>query len=189
MMITCLSANSSTGRFGAGSRGEKWPPTFLSVAWHGEAFHWLRAQDVTEFDSDWCSVLGLISEGHEKKRKENAGWRDDFLPCWLCHGSQLLGAIRGWFKVSLCIFFSAPNVIMAVILVGSNQNYPSVGVTKHRIFASVPYPPSLIFLSVDFLYVDIGHIFLLLCISSIYFYCVVVLMNMWSTCIIHLIIF
>jgi hypothetical protein len=80
-------------------------------------------------------------------------------------------------------------VIMAVILVGSNQNYPSVGVTKHRIFASVPYPPSLIFLSVDFLYVDIGHIFLLLCISSIYFYCVVVLMNMWSTCIIHLIIF
>jgi hypothetical protein len=29
---------------------------FFSAAWHREVFHGLGVQDVTEFDSDWCSI-------------------------------------------------------------------------------------------------------------------------------------
>jgi hypothetical protein len=27
------------------------------------------------------------------------------VPCWLCHGSQLLGAIKGWFEGQSLNFF------------------------------------------------------------------------------------
>jgi hypothetical protein len=46
--------------------------------------------------------------------------------CWLCHGSQLLGAIKGWLEGQSLNFFSAPNVMEVIILAKSSQNYPSV---------------------------------------------------------------
>jgi hypothetical protein len=45
-------------------------PSFLSSVWHGEAFHGLGVQDVTEFDSDGCSVFCLMEQGEEKERKK-----------------------------------------------------------------------------------------------------------------------
>jgi hypothetical protein len=75
---------------------------FLSVRWHGEAFHRLGVQDVAEFKSGWCSISadGERRREGKKKRREKSPWGRRVspglsLPCWPFHRSQLLGAIKG----------------------------------------------------------------------------------------------
>jgi hypothetical protein len=59
--------------------------TFFSAVWCREAFHGLGIQDVTEFDSYWCSVFCLL--GKNKKRNGQVfffpqGWEMwDFCGC------------------------------------------------------------------------------------------------------------
>jgi hypothetical protein len=74
-------------------------PNFLSAAWYGEAFHWLVVQGVENLillDSLFPLDGGRRREG--KKKKMPWGKRV-YLgldpPFWLCHESQLLGAIKG----------------------------------------------------------------------------------------------
>jgi hypothetical protein len=57
----------------------------------------------------WVDAVFLLDggrkrEGKKTKRREKSPWRRKVspgldLPCWLCHGSQLLGAFKGLFKV------------------------------------------------------------------------------------------
>jgi hypothetical protein len=65
------------------------------MAWHREAFYALAVQNVTEFDSDQCSVFCLLDK--EKEREEARGFfprdggqthlpdyaRWDFRGCWV----------------------------------------------------------------------------------------------------------
>jgi hypothetical protein len=57
-------------------------------------------------------------------------------PCWLCCGSQLLGAIKSWFEGQSLNLFSAPNVMAVIIFAGSSQNYLSVAPTSQGGFWS-----------------------------------------------------
>jgi hypothetical protein len=41
------------------------PGTGFSAAWSREVFHRLEIQDVTEFDSDWCSVFCIMTQSHD----------------------------------------------------------------------------------------------------------------------------
>jgi hypothetical protein len=52
--------------FGASQQGEMMP-LFSVPHLHREAFHRLGVQDVTEFDSDLCSVFCLLREKNEKR--------------------------------------------------------------------------------------------------------------------------
>jgi hypothetical protein len=71
-----------------------------------------------------------MEEGEEKERKKKReewlGWGIVFLGpdplCWMCHQLQLLCAIKGRFKGQSLNFFSAPNVMVVIILARSNQN-------------------------------------------------------------------
>jgi hypothetical protein len=71
--------------------------------WHGEAFQSLGVQDVESLIL--VGVLFLldgrrIKKGKKReKKKEKLPWgrrvsQGLHLPCWLCRGSQLLGAIK-----------------------------------------------------------------------------------------------
>jgi hypothetical protein len=71
--------------------GEIWCAIFLKVDTYGtgfstvgyrEAFHGLGVQDVTELDSDWCSVF-LKREKKREKRPE------DFFPWQTCSLAML----------------------------------------------------------------------------------------------------
>jgi hypothetical protein len=44
-------------------------PTFFSAVWFREAFHGLGIQDVTQFDSAWCSVFCLLGEKKKERGK------------------------------------------------------------------------------------------------------------------------
>jgi hypothetical protein len=55
-------------------------------------------------------------------------------PCWLCHGSQLLGAIKDWFEGQPLNFFPVPNKMAVIILARSSQNYPSVPPCLREVF-------------------------------------------------------
>jgi hypothetical protein len=47
------------------------------MAWHREAFYALAVQNVTEFDSDQCSVFCLLGEKKEKETTRglfSQGW-------------------------------------------------------------------------------------------------------------------
>jgi hypothetical protein len=78
-------------------------PTYLSAAC-GEAFQGQGVQDVEEFDS--VDALFLFDGGWRRqgKKKRKRGERNNQrgrgfprlnLSFWLCHGSQLFGAIKG----------------------------------------------------------------------------------------------
>jgi hypothetical protein len=73
-------------------------PNFLSTAWHGEAFHRLRVQDVENLilvDALFLLDGGRRREGKKKKllcRRRVSPGLDP--PCWLCSMSQLLGASK-----------------------------------------------------------------------------------------------
>jgi hypothetical protein len=68
------------------------------------------------------------------------------LPCWLCSGLQLLGAIKSWFVGQSLHFFHAPVVMAVIILARSSQSYRGVapisqggfGVMEVRLSASIP---------------------------------------------------
>jgi hypothetical protein len=51
-------------------------------------------------------------------------------PCWLCCGSQLLGAIKGWFVGQSLNFFPTPSVMAVVILATGSHSYPGVAPTS-----------------------------------------------------------
>jgi hypothetical protein len=48
-------------------------------------------------------------EKKQKRERETVVGKEGFLgldlPCWLCPGSQLLGAIKGWFECQSLNFF------------------------------------------------------------------------------------
>jgi hypothetical protein len=63
------------------------------MAQHREAFHGLGVQDVTEFDSDSCSVFCLFGVKEKKKRNgQGAFFPGPDMPCWLCPG--IFAAVR-----------------------------------------------------------------------------------------------
>jgi hypothetical protein len=79
--------------------------TFFQCGMVREAFNGLGVQDVTEFDSDWCSDFCLLVGKTERQREKRETARWLFSPgldtfCWLCHAGilWLVGAIKGWCK-------------------------------------------------------------------------------------------
>jgi hypothetical protein len=53
--------------------------SFLSAVWCGEALQRPGDQDVSEFDSDCCSVLGLMEEEEKgEKGREKPQWGGRF---------------------------------------------------------------------------------------------------------------
>jgi hypothetical protein len=51
-------------------------PLFFSVVCSKEAFHRVRGQDVTEFDSDGCSVFFLLGEKKKEREREKEKKRE-----------------------------------------------------------------------------------------------------------------
>jgi hypothetical protein len=82
----------------------KMAPNFLSVTWHGEAFHRLGVHDVKSLilvDALFPLDRGKRREGKIKEKKSPRGSRVSLglnLLCWLCSGLQPLGAIKGYFE-------------------------------------------------------------------------------------------
>jgi hypothetical protein len=79
------------------------PGTAFSTVGHKEAFHGLGVQDVTEFNSGWCSILCLLKDKKKKKKGEKArellSWGQTHpIGTAVQRGSQLVGAIKGYFK-------------------------------------------------------------------------------------------
>jgi hypothetical protein len=58
--------------------------TFLSPAGCRETFHGLEFLDVTEFNSDWCSVFCYWEKKREREMARGLSPRAD-TPCWLFH--------------------------------------------------------------------------------------------------------
>jgi hypothetical protein len=75
-------------------------PNFLSVMWYGEAFHELWVRDVESLilvDDLFPLDGGRRRERKKKEKKKKFLWGRRVSPgldppCWLCRGSQLLGA-------------------------------------------------------------------------------------------------
>jgi hypothetical protein len=67
---------------------------------------------------------------------EKEGFLASDLSCWLCQGSELFGIIKGWFKGLSLDFFSAPHVMVDIILARSIHNYPNVAPTSQGSFWS-----------------------------------------------------
>jgi hypothetical protein len=76
-----------------------------SVMWGG----FLQARDsgCWKFDSGWCFISAWWRKEKRRKEKKIVVGENGFpdLPCWLCHGSQLLGATKGWFEGQSLNFF------------------------------------------------------------------------------------
>jgi hypothetical protein len=80
------------------AKGGKWCCCFQCSVGR-EAFHGLGVQDVAEFDSDWCSVFGLLGEERKEKkiikRKEKRPEAVHALWLYWVGFLWMLGAING----------------------------------------------------------------------------------------------